>query len=622
MPMAFRNTLLIISFFILLSASAPIQPRAEKPDGMVGWRSQPKGRGTFNIILSCGITLGLCVWSAIHPNVSGGKTAFERVWHKGNLAFMALLVPEYVVSKSWIQWKEARALHRALIYEAWRKELEKKRRETEEKGPNGGGEQRRVEPVQTTAPSAKTPPPPEGMEHSQIPTADKATVPSAETPPPTEDIEHSQTSTADKVPAHATAKTPPQETGKRGLRVRVKEWVNKKTTDWFNRLLLPLGFGLDECAFPKYVAFFVVMKGFVQEDGKTPVTPIEFFHAFKEGRIDTTERIKLASNDGEDKIPRPVPINPKDIQDKGKASIIAKLITCSQVGWLVLQLVGRQVAGLSMALIELHVLIHILIAAIVYWFWWNKPLDVNEPLILHFEPAQEIKQDWNIRPEELRSQGFRRVVENVWLLPLLDMDHIVLPDPSVPKTEDPLAGSDNIQPTPSPEVKPEVPPAGSSKTQSTSEKEKKGESGCLTLSHKKKKVKTNQSAKTKEIIETIDHENLFACIFYFVYAGLHATAWNTYFSTDMERWAWRGSCLVVGLAPALVFCLLLLFKWIRGLSHDARTLQIAETILDYLLYIIYVLGSLGLLVEAFASLRMLPENAYHTVPWTTFFPHF
>ena len=33
------------------------------------WRPEPDVRGTFSILSSCLITLGLCAWSALHLNV-------------------------------------------------------------------------------------------------------------------------------------------------------------------------------------------------------------------------------------------------------------------------------------------------------------------------------------------------------------------------------------------------------------------------------------------------------------------------------------------------------------------------------------------------------------------------
>lgn len=118
-----RCTLLLLFLFALLSTSAPLRPRTEpEPEPETSsWRAQPRGRGTFQIIVSCAVTLGLCVWTAIHPNVKGEKAATPHMIYKLKMAAKALLIPEIIVSTAWDEWKQARALHRALIYAAWEK---------------------------------------------------------------------------------------------------------------------------------------------------------------------------------------------------------------------------------------------------------------------------------------------------------------------------------------------------------------------------------------------------------------------------------------------------------------------------------------------------------------------
>ena len=46
-------------------------------NGTSPWRPEPTFRGTFGILSTCLITLGLCVWSAIHLNIPANN---ERPW--------------------------------------------------------------------------------------------------------------------------------------------------------------------------------------------------------------------------------------------------------------------------------------------------------------------------------------------------------------------------------------------------------------------------------------------------------------------------------------------------------------------------------------------------------------
>lgn len=135
----------------------------------------------------------------------------------------------------------------------------------------------------------------------------------------------------------------------------------------------------------------------------------------------------LKTESGIDQNRKNVTIGIDDILDKGKASVLTKLIICGQVGWMVLQLIGRQASGFSMTLIELDTLIHILIAAIVYWLWWHKPLDVCEPILLDISVTGKMESEWSERPPHFKSEGvFRRAFDHVWLLPLPNIAAIVL----------------------------------------------------------------------------------------------------------------------------------------------------------------------------------------------------
>jgi hypothetical protein len=70
------------------------------------------------------------------------------------------------------------------------------------------------------------------------------------------------------------------------------------------------------------------------------------------------------------------------IQDKSKANGLAKLLVCAQALWFCLQCVSRVIQGLSITLLELNTFAHALCAFLIYLFWWNKPLEVEEPLLL------------------------------------------------------------------------------------------------------------------------------------------------------------------------------------------------------------------------------------------------
>ena len=80
-----------------------------------GWTSEPSGRGSWGILSTCVLTLALCVWTALHPNVSKRRESkfrdfvqpFETkfVW-----VLAGIFAPEAVVYMAWGQWINARAM--------------------------------------------------------------------------------------------------------------------------------------------------------------------------------------------------------------------------------------------------------------------------------------------------------------------------------------------------------------------------------------------------------------------------------------------------------------------------------------------------------------------------------
>ncbi|KAK5714038.1 hypothetical protein LTR15_010945 [Elasticomyces elasticus] len=83
-------------------------------------------------------------------------------------------------------------------------------------------------------------------------------------------------------------------------------------------------------------------------------------------------------------------ISREAIQDKSKASPLAKTIVCLQALWFCVQCITRLVQGLSISLLELNTFAHALCAFVIYGLWWSKPLDVEEPLLLQGQSLERV----------------------------------------------------------------------------------------------------------------------------------------------------------------------------------------------------------------------------------------
>ena len=72
----------------------------------------------------------------------------------------------------------------------------------------------------------------------------------------------------------------------------------------------------------------------------------------------------------------------EQIWDKSKANGLAKAIVCFQAAWYCTQCIARLGQGMPISLLELNTFAHAICALLVYLLWWDKPLDVHEPIII------------------------------------------------------------------------------------------------------------------------------------------------------------------------------------------------------------------------------------------------
>lgn len=239
--------------------------------------SEPRGRGTVSILISCSATFFFCVWTAMHPNIIPGVSGWCRFYYKAVLMLVSILIPEGVLICAMGQYRDAKALRKA-----WRQ--------------------------------------------------------------------------CDKIPPHS------------------KHMMDMQ------------------------VAFFVVMGGFVVDEEeldeeelhplsnpdkptrrqKTKIFP-ELIPVNRCRAILTPSGFRKYLDDGliHDKT-----FDVAMIDDKCKANMLAKVLAGAQALWLVAECAARWNANLTLTLLEIHVLIQVVRTALIYGFWWEKPLDVNEPIVI------------------------------------------------------------------------------------------------------------------------------------------------------------------------------------------------------------------------------------------------
>ncbi|KAK0736188.1 hypothetical protein B0T21DRAFT_366457 [Apiosordaria backusii] len=101
---------------MFLPRPIPLLTRSELPgNATTSWVLEPDGRGTFGILRSCIITLALCVYTAIHLNIPGVQDTKRTRWlRKAKWVTIAMFAPEVVVYVAWCQRQQVLELHDVL----------------------------------------------------------------------------------------------------------------------------------------------------------------------------------------------------------------------------------------------------------------------------------------------------------------------------------------------------------------------------------------------------------------------------------------------------------------------------------------------------------------------------
>lgn len=72
-------------------------------------------------------------------------------------------------------------------------------------------------------------------------------------------------------------------------------------------------------------------------------------------------------------------ITEEEILDKSKMDEIGKLLACTQVTWMIVQVCSRLALQLPVTTLEVTAVSHVLCALVLYGLWWYKPRKVDEP---------------------------------------------------------------------------------------------------------------------------------------------------------------------------------------------------------------------------------------------------
>ena len=70
------------------------------------------------------------------------------------------------------------------------------------------------------------------------------------------------------------------------------------------------------------------------------------------------------------------------IRDKSKQDSLGKVFVCLQAAWMIVQVITRLILHQPVTLLEISTVTHIYHAMAIYLFWWCKPRDIYEPIVI------------------------------------------------------------------------------------------------------------------------------------------------------------------------------------------------------------------------------------------------
>ena len=94
-------------------------------------------------------------------------------------------------------------------------------------------------------------------------------------------------------------------------------------------------------------------------------------------------------------------ITTREVRDKSKGNWFSKSLALLQIGWFVVQLLGRVAQGLQTTPLELFTLGAVACTIVSYINWWDKPLDVNTSTTVSMASAREIPKQAFFAPLEI-----------------------------------------------------------------------------------------------------------------------------------------------------------------------------------------------------------------------------
>ena len=339
-------------------------------------------------------------------------------------------------------------------------------------------------------------------------------------------------------------------------------------------------------------------------------------------------------------------VSDEDIMDKSKANSLIKAIACIQALWFCLQFITRLAQSLPVSLLELNTFAHALCALLIFYLWWHKPHDVDQPSLIqpNFEQEQLSEDVRRIVRHSTEFYLFEQTSsgssewESVWLHP-----HEFL-------TINPHHFDESCT---TKRVLRRAYPCGSEKTYQANE-EIELETGSTFFVHPSVASLSINSAFLEDVpkvymsidllikratnIPSLSDLNLDALlagvghdwtgrlalvISGLFYGGFHGLAWSSNtIHTGPELLIWKISCISILVYGPIILLGAIRWRLDDSLPHslDALTFYL-NLLLAVLSTLLYVFARFFLVIEVFLNIPYMDAAVFDTPNWTAYWPH-
>lgn len=95
------------------STRSPLKTYGSTPGLQATFATEPPGRGTVGILISCTATFFFCIWTAMHPNIIPGVSSWYRLYHRLVLMAISIVIPEGILICAMGEFRDAKGVRDA-----------------------------------------------------------------------------------------------------------------------------------------------------------------------------------------------------------------------------------------------------------------------------------------------------------------------------------------------------------------------------------------------------------------------------------------------------------------------------------------------------------------------------